>query len=252
MAEGFTTAASGLDFLAQQHVQTPRGDYVHAEYIARAHRGADLDALVTQGGSPIVEGGVALKVGMVPPERRYAVGVVKDGRAEVLAQNDFEAAHAQHYVDAYTQKNAKLDDPTRRHIPTVRAFVATTIDPQNPKRLLPLGMPVEGGAPPPPPDTFWSNTLGREVTAAEAAKLGSGPDPRDAEIKALNAKLDAFSAQMAALAAAQAAPAPAEAKPKPARPMKVAPCGKQMVTGLPWHVKSCKQPECVAAREAKA
>ena len=160
---------------------------------------------------------------------------------------DFEAEHLQHYVDAYAQtKGAKLDNPALRHIPAVRAFVSVTVHPSDARRYLPLGQPVEGGPPPVPPDTFYSDTLGREVTAAEAAKLGKGPDPRDAELKLLNAQLEALTAQLASTALL-----PKSDKVKPAKALKTAPCGKQMATGMPMHAKHCKKPECAEARAPK-
>lgn len=246
-AASFDSPTEGLDFVQTPHVQTVRGDYVHSAYIARAHRGADLSAVVTQNGVPIQERGQVLKVGMIPPERRYAVGPVVDGRAEVLPRLDFEAEHLQHYVDAYAQtKGAKLDNPALRHIPAVRAFVAVTVHPSDARRLLPLGQPVEGGPPPAPPETFWSDTLGREVTQAEVVALGQNrSDPRDAELKLLNAKLEALTAKLDAVAA----PEPKAAKP--AKALKTAPCGKQMATGMPMHAKHCKKPECAEARAPK-
>lgn len=247
-AASFDSPTEGLDFVQTQHVQTVRGDYVHSAYIARAHRGADLSAVVTQNGVPIQERGQVLKVGMIPPERRYAVGPVVDGRAEVLPRLDFEAEHLQHYVDAYAQtKGAKLDNPALRHIPAVRHFVSVTVHPSDARRLLPLGQPVEGGPPPAPPETFWSDTLGREVTQAEVVALKNGPDPRDAAIRDLQAKLEAATAKL------DAAPALLQKsdKVKPAKALNTAPCGKQMAQGMPMHMKHCKKPECAEARAPK-
>jgi hypothetical protein len=248
-AATFQSEASGLDFLPQKSIATPRGTYVHADYIARAHRGNELKAIVTYQGKPVEDRGQVLRVGMVPPERRYAIGPALEGRAELLGQLDFERAHEESYVKDYEQvKDGKLDDVSRRHIPNVRAFVSVTVHPQDQRRLLPLGQPVEGGAPPEAPDTFWSNTLNREVTQAEAVKMSAGPDPRDAAITELTLALDKLQQQIATM---QADPGPQPAPARPKKALLAAPCGKQMTTGLPMHIKHCKKPECAEARAGK-
>lgn len=251
MSEAIPATTNGLDFIQQQHIATPRGDYIHAEYISRAHRGNDLLAVVTMGGRPVEARGEVQRVGNVPPERRYAIGPVENGRAELLSQLEFEREHAQHYVDAYAQvKDARLDKVELRHIPNVKEYVSVKVHPNDPKRLLPLGMAPEGAGPPSaPPDTFWSETLGREVSAAEVVAMKNAPDPRDAKMRELEATIAALQAKMAE-------PDPVEAKAefkpaKPAKPLLSAPCGKQMVTGLPMHLKHCKKPECAEARAPK-
>jgi hypothetical protein len=206
---------------------------VHPEYLKRAHTAADLAAVVTQNGEPIVQSGETLTVGLVPPWRRYAIGPVLDGKAEVLAQHVFEAEHRRVYEDSFRFRGERLDDPDKRYVPAVREFVSWKKDVRNEGRLCPLGTHMEKQEPK------------RGAVAYDPAK-DEFTDPRvDAVRQTMEAQLaeerrrrEELEAKVNALVGRAPAKPP---KPKREREMVTAPCGKEVAAPyLKAHKQFCK------------
>ena len=134
------------------------------------------DALVTDHGMPIAAGNdqtrEVLRIGMVPPTRRYAIGLVVEGRAELLPQHEFEKLDMLRYEQEIrwkSQGKASPVAPTLRYIPTPRVFVSWKEHPTE-NKFVPLGFPltrqvrIE-------PKLLWSDKLERYETEAEATDV---------------------------------------------------------------------------------
>lgn len=123
-------SAAGLPGLPQQPIPIPeRNTYVPAWYLKNPHRDESLRLYERVDGDrvPVIVNGVHVTIGMVPPERRYAV----DLEGVLLPQQSFEHLHEQHYVDWFSMNNvdpAQIPEPEYRHIPSVRAFVSECVN----------------------------------------------------------------------------------------------------------------------------
>jgi hypothetical protein len=112
---------------------------VHPNYLRNAHTKADMSAVVTFHGEPIAQSGETLTVGLVPPWRRFAVGPVQDGKAEVLPQQEFERLDEFLYMESFRLRGERPDDHSKRFVPNVVNFVKVKIDPMQKGRICPLG-----------------------------------------------------------------------------------------------------------------
>lgn len=197
---------------------------------------ANLDAVVTYQGLAIQQGGETLTIGLVPPERRWAIGEAKDGRAEVLPQHVFENDHLTWWTQEFIAKGDTPDDHTRRYIPHVREFVSHKVDPANTSRLVPLGTDFSPGEPK-RPEKYYRQSSDSMVDAEVWDRENHEQEEKISRLEALVEKL---------LAEKDAAPEVAVAPP-PEPTKTAAPCGKEVQRVGP-HMRWCKQPECVAAR----
>lgn len=216
------------------HFVIPERDtLVLAEYIQDQHTEDELHAQVTFQGEPIEHAGEALLVGMVPPERRYAIAHAgEDGHCECLPQEDFQKVHEKQYRAIFAVAGERCDDVHLRHIPKVQEYVACKLDPNEPSQVLPVGMGMaEAGE----IQAYWDDKNQEIVTPEERGLLAD----KEAEIAELQAKLDDVNAS-------RGRETPAETS--------TAPCGHKVKNPkyLSRHVKQCQQPECIAATEASA
>lgn len=167
---------------ARQKGQHSFWAFVHADYVRRAHKGPDLEAVVTRNGEPITCNGETLTVGMCPPERRFGIGPASGGTAEVLLQHEFEREHEKVYMAGFALRNAPAPDPNLRHKPNVYDFVSVKEDPADKSSLIPLGM---GVLPPVQRTEQYSQENDTFVPIAPQR------DERDERIEALERKLAA-------------------------------------------------------------
>lgn len=203
---------------------------VHPMYLARAHTAPEMAAVVTQNGDAIVQGGETLTVGLVPPWRRYAIGPVVNGRAELFPQPEFERLEERIYLDTFRFLGASPDDHAKRPIPNVRTFVSWKIDPMNAGRICPLGTytaPQKAIIAPVAYDALNDRMVDRQSNAAlEAAEAALAE--KDARLTALEAKMAKLTGTKTA---AKVAPARATAK-----------CGKDIdARYMSRHVQMCKK-----------
>lgn len=140
---GLDTGPAPVWIVEDRETFKKRVHLVHPDYLRRAHTAADLSAIVTQDGEPITQAGETLTIGLVPPWRRYAIGPVVGGRAELLRQDEFERENAKVYIDSFRFRRERPDDEKLRAVPNVREFVSWKIDLQNPGRICPLGTHME-------------------------------------------------------------------------------------------------------------
>lgn len=209
-----------------------REAYVFPSYRKRMESGehAEDGALVTSGGKPIVRNNETLLLGMVPLERRYAIGPVENGKAEVLPQHIFADEHEKMYVAEFALKNQPPDNPKLRYVPSVVNFVAWKIDPTDPSRIAQLG--------------FQPNKVAVTATANPAAEeveaLIRHNDRQTIELDEMKRKLDELSALMA-----QKPKAPLEIEVVKPKALVTAKCGKEVKEGfVKQHERFCKNPEC--------
>lgn len=190
---------------------------VHPDYLKRAHTASDMNAVVTFGGQPIRANGEVLTIGMMLPWRRYAVGPVVNGEAEVLPQHDFEREHEKVYIDSFRFRGERVDDPKVRPIPSVREFVAWKKDPRFPGRICPLGTytekqePIKGAQAYDPLKDEMYDKRAADVQSAIDAQLAE----KDKQLAALEAKVNLLAGMV---------------QDKPSKPKKeveqvTAPCG---------------------------
>ena len=207
-----------------------REAYVFPSYRARMAQHSDENAVVTSGGKPIVENGETLLLGMVPLERRYAIGPVVGGRAEVIDQHSFEQESEKNYVAEYNAKGQAPDKTALRFIPNVVRFVSWKIDPTDPRRITHLGFSP-------------GQKLGADIVSQSAEEIESLRAQKDEQALALDEmkrKLDELSQLMASKPAEVPGVVVAHEKA-----MQTAPCGKEIKQGfLKQHARFCKKPEC--------
>lgn len=205
--------------------------FVDPRYLARAHTAAEMSAVVTFHGEPITQGGETLTVGLVPPWRRYAVGPVVDGKAELLSQDDFAREDRAVYENSFRYRGERVDDPDKRFIPSVRTFVMVKRDHMNPGRICPLGThigPQEVVKGAKAYDPANDRMVDRQVNEAEE-RLRSEIESKDARLAALEAQVQALVGKK---------PAPAEDEPE----MVMARCGREVKKMyLSQHVNKCKK-----------
>jgi hypothetical protein len=130
---------------AQAHYIKERDSIIPRFYNASMHD-AHLDAKVVYDGMPIVQGGETLTIGLVPPERRWAIGEVQDGWAACINQQKFDELcklWKQQEIQFKSQGTEVLDFPDLEPRPNVRDFVAWKVHKTDPSRLIRLGMPHE-------------------------------------------------------------------------------------------------------------
>lgn len=239
MSENAHLSGIGVDDSPKPVLIHERKTFLTASYNARLMRGehsrADMDAVVTYNGEPITAGGEVLRLGMIPAERRYAVGPVSGGRAEVLDQRDFQDAHLDAYLTLFSIVKQPPDDPNLRHIPSVVDFVSCKLDSHDPKKIVPLGsgMAAKGER-----TTYWSEAKQEVVDVADVR------DEQQERIRELEERL-------AKLGGTDEAPAAAPVAEEAS--MEAAPCGKLVKRGfVNQHVRFCKSDECNPQPEAAA
>jgi hypothetical protein len=203
--------------------------FVYGPYRARIGEHADESAVVTKNGKPITANGETLLLGMVPMERRYAIGPCQNGKAEVLPQHEFEVANQENYIAEYQMFKQAPDKVALRHIPNVAQYVAWKIDPTDPTRIAPLGF-LPGAK---PAEVQVTDTHEIEVLRAQK-------DEQALALDEMQRKLD----ELAELVTAKPAAAPVKAKAS----VETAPCGKEIKAGfVKQHARFCKKPECQPA-----
>jgi hypothetical protein len=111
-------------------------------YDARWHN-RNLTKPVTIGGEPLIANGEVQTVGGVPPWRRYAL---QPDSGEVVSQEDFarmkRLADIEYVYEKSGHRNT-LGFPEQEPIPNVREFVAWKRHPNEPEKLIPLGVSHE-------------------------------------------------------------------------------------------------------------
>ena len=205
---------------------------VHPEYLRSPHTAAEMSAVVTQNGEPIVMGGETQTVGGVPPWRRFAIQHAVNGKAEILSQDDFVRAERRIFEDSFRLRGEKLEsDPDKRYIPNVRAFVSVKLDVMQPGRICPLGTHLEKQAVKQGPQAYDASNdrfIDRQVNEAE--------ERMKAEIAAKDERLEALEAVVAKLAGQTPTPKPAPAA------LVTAKCGKEVnAKYLKNHERFCKK-----------
>jgi len=116
--------------IPEEHRWIPdRNTFVHADYLLHAHRDMK-QAVWEEKGVRFIVHGVSVEIGMIPPERRWAV----DAEGVFLPREKFRAIFIRNYETFYAIANAKgggkntLDDPTLEHIPSPRDYLRMTLD----------------------------------------------------------------------------------------------------------------------------
>ncbi len=239
-----------------QPVYIAERDAIIPRFYQASMHDAHLDAKVSHLGMPVVENGETLTIGMIPHERRWAVGPVEDGWAATIDQKQFDELcilWKQQEVQFKSQGKEVLDFPHLEARPNVRDFVAVKVHRTDPKRLIRLGMPserqvVRQGTHVYDPDTDQQMT--REAWAErEKAKLGG----KATEAQSQNARIAELEAKIASLTGG--APVKSVSMMTPAEAAAVvantAPCGKE-VKNLGAHKRFCKKPECQPMLEGDA
>lgn len=227
---------------AQPYYIQERDAIIPRFYQASLHEGK-YDAKVTYDGMPIVIGGETLTIGLVPPERRWAIGEVEDGWAKCIDQRTFDELcllWKQQEVSFKSQGKEVLDFPHLEPRPNVRDFVSWKVHKTDPTRLIRLGMPherqvVRQGTHVYDPETDAQMTR-EEWAAREKAKMAK-PSADAERIAALEAMVERLTG--GALMAAPSGPAPAVKVVN----KETAPCGKE-VQRLDAHMRFCKKPGC--------
>jgi hypothetical protein len=233
---------------AQAHYIKERDSIIPRFYNASMHD-AHLDAKVVYDGMPIVQGGETLTIGLVPPERRWAIGEVQDGWAACINQQKFDELcklWKQQEIQFKSQGTEVLDFPDLEPRPNVRDFVAWKVHKTDPSRLIRLGMPherqvVRQGTHVYDPETDTQMTRD-EWAAREKARLGG----KATDAQATNARIAELEAKLAALTATPEAPIlTVTSLKKAAVETEAAPCGKQVQKNrVGAHKRFCKKPEC--------
>jgi hypothetical protein len=210
---------------------------VHPNYLRNAHTKADMSAVVTFHGEPISQMGETLTIGLIPPWRRFAVGPVIDGKAEVLTQQEFERMDEFLYLESFRLRGERPDDHSKRFVPNVVNFVKVKLDPMQKGRICPLG----------------TNTVPQKPIIAEKAydaaldrMVDRATDETTERMRAELAEKDARLAKLEATVNAlvgKAEPAKKAKAAKPAAETVTSQCGEW--TGKPGHlrlhVKHCKK-----------
>jgi hypothetical protein len=245
---------SDLRQATQAHYIAERDAIIPRFYDASLHEG-QYSAVVVYDGVPIAQAGEVLTIGLVPPERRWAIGPVTDGYASCIDQKHFDELcilWKQEEIQFKSQGKEVLDFPLLEARPNVRNFVAWKIHKTDPSRLIPLGMPserqvVRQGTHVYDPETDSQMTR-EEWAARQQAKLGAKVDAsaaQEARIAELEAKLVALTATVPPSAPPAPEPASVQAKARLAPEMESAPCGKSVQKGrVKPHMRFCKKPEC--------
>lgn len=201
--------------------------FVHADYVRRAHKGEDLEAVVTRDGTPIECNGETLTVGMCPPERRFGIGPAINGMAEILPQHEFDREHERVYMAAFALRNAPAYEPKLRAIPNVYEFVAVKEDPYDRTAFLPLGMGVIA---PVTPTEHYSAEDDKFVPFVPER------DGRDDLIEELQAALEKVTVPTSTQAVEQS---------PEAKPQEEAPCGMMVAKGyISRHKRTCVHEAC--------
>lgn len=210
-----------------------REAFVFPAYRRRMSEHADESAVVTAGGKPIVRNGETLLLGMVPLERRYAIGPVINGKAEVLHQNDFAVEQEKVYVAEYALRGQAPDNVRLRYVPNVVDFVAMKVDPQNDARLTHLGYR---------PDL----APGKEPEPTEIETLRTKNDIQEMQLIEMQKKLDELAALMQEKMGAKTIDDESATHAKD-----TAPCGRNVTAGyVNQHIERCQKPECLEARNS--
>lgn len=236
----------GFGFEPRAVFISSRNTVIPSFYVAAHHPRAD--AVVTSGGIPIEAGGERLTIGLVPPEYRFAVGPDVEGRCELYPQDKFANDHGLWWAEQIRLKKGPVESLHLRPIPHVRAFVSWKVDPADPSRLVPLGVPFEGQEKreadklySPSKDRFFTrDELEAEtkaaagVDAAVLAELVKTVQEMKAENQALRDRLELATEQI------------------PGDAVLAAPCGKEVKKGgVAVHVTNCQAPECVEAKAVR-
>jgi hypothetical protein len=212
---------------AYVNIQERQGAFITGEYVDRAHRNEELNAVVKHDGKPISANGEILLVGMVPPERRYAIGKVQDGEAELLEQREFEDLHEQAYRMAYMIKRQPPDNSSLRFIPRAENFVSCKVDPNDSSRIVPLGTGVASHG---ERTHLWDQQKDKMVPIAEVEQ--NSADDEISRIEARLAELRGESKEREILS--KPADEPSETE------MKLAHCGKAVKKNyVNQHVAKC-------------
>jgi hypothetical protein len=162
-------------------VQRP-GAFITGGYrervLAGEHTGEEMNAVVTYQGQEISVNGEVLRVGIVPQERRYAIGKVEGGRAELLPKEEFKHLHAEVYRMTFLINKQPPDDPRLRHIPTAKDFVSCKVDPQDDSKIVPLGTGMAAAG---ERTHLWDQKQDKMVTLAEATERTAAEEILDLE-----------------------------------------------------------------------
>lgn len=196
---------------------------------------AHPDAIVTFEGIPISVNGETLTIGLMPPERRFAVQRTgQDGlTAEVYPQDVFANRHRMWWEQELLFKNSRPTDPTKWPVPHVRNFVAFKIRGHD-QALWPLGMPCERELP----------KQSQQVYDAKADRMMSRQE-WEQSVEDLKAKHDELEKTLEKRLANAKDRADTLAAVDAAKSFS-APCGATIKAEayLPQHRRFCKQPEC--------
>lgn len=228
----------------------PERDAIIPRFYQASQHDGQLDAKVAYDGMPIVMGGETLTLGLVPPERRWAIGPAQDGWAHCLDQKQFDELcilWKQQEISFKSQGKEVLDFPHLEPRPNVRDFVAWKVHATDPTKLIRLGMPhqrqvVRQGTHVYDPETDTQMTRD-EWAAREKAKMAK-PSADAERIAALEAKIAELTGG-ASVKALEIKPAAKVAHKE------LAPCGKE-VQRLDAHMRFCKKPECRPAQPEDA
>ena len=133
MAEAIQIHESGIPGVPRQHQKLPwRQAYVPSWY--EPHQ--DMQAPVLRGdGTPFEIKGVQIRVGMIPPERRYAL--YENGM--MLDQATFKDRYQMYIVGLYQLAKGKSESLEHYPLPTVENFLSWTEASDGSHKLVPIG-----------------------------------------------------------------------------------------------------------------
>lgn len=147
-------------------IRVPERDTVIPSFYNAVGHDCDIMAVVTENHMPIAVNGEVLTLSMIPPERRFAVGPVQDGSAELLGREAFESAYRLYLEEDLRVKGGRPTFPALWPVPTARDFVSWKVMPHDPSRLVALGIPFVRETPRPTAQKY-DPRLDRVIDALE-------------------------------------------------------------------------------------